>query len=339
MSPIPPLRKSLPLTGVLLAAATLVIGCGTAGGGIGSSTGSQSATAPAVVAADVNSAECGKPTRTIKHDLGSTTITGTPHRIAVLELSFVDAIENLGLQPVGVADDNNRDVLIPALRDKVGNYTPLGLRASPNLQVITSLKPDLIIADSAEHSAIYTQLSKIAPTIAVSSDAAGYQETINSEKLIAEAAGKCDRMKAVLDHHAQVMQGLKAKIPPGDTRKILFAIGTETGVTGYTPRGFAPGVLAALGLHSPLPDKGDDFHVSVNLETLVTMKPDVIIMAPHPGKLLLDQWKTTQLWGTLPAVQKNAVFMVNQNLWSRARGLVAAEQIATEAVQKLAGPA
>lgn len=339
MSPKHPLRTSMSLIGVLFAAATLVVGCGTAGGGISNSTGSQSATAPAVVAADANTAECGKQSRVIKHDLGTTTVTGTPRRIAVLELSFVDAIVNLGLQPVGVADDNNRSILIPALRSKVGNYTPLGLRASPNLQVITSLKPDLIVADSSEHATIYAQLSKIAPTIAVSSDAAGYQETINSEKLVAEAAGRCDQMNTVLAHHTQVMNSLKAKVPAGDARKVLFAIGTETGVTGYTPRGFAPGVLAALGFKSPLPDKGDDFHVSVNLETLVGMKPDVIIMAPHPGKLLIDQWKTTQLWGTIPAVQKNAVFMVNQNLWSRARGLIAAEQIASEAVQKLAGAA
>ncbi|MET7998092.1 Fe(3+) dicitrate ABC transporter substrate-binding protein [Amycolatopsis sp. NPDC005232] len=336
MSPILKLCKSLRLTGALLTAAALVVGCGTAGG-VGSGDPSSAGQAPSVVAADVNNAECGKQTRVIKHDLGTTTVSGAPHRIAVLELSFIDAIVNLGLRPVGVADDNNPGVLIPALRDKVGKYTPLGLRASPNLQVITSLKPDLIIADSQEHSAIYSQLSKIAPTIAVSSDSAGYQETINSEKLIAEAAGKCDQMKTVLDHHTQVMNQLKAKIPPGDTRKILFAIGTETGVTGYTPRGFAPGVLSALGLASPLPDKGDDFHVSVSLETLVSLKPDVIIVAPHPGKLLIDQWKTTALWDTIPAVRKNAVFMVNQNLWSRARGLIAAEQIAAEAVQKLAG--
>lgn len=339
MSPIPKLRRALPLVCVFLTAAALTA-CGTAGGGVGAGNEPQtSGTAVAGVAADVNSEQCGKKTRTIKHDLGTTTISGTPSRVAVLEFSFVDAVVNLGMKPVGIADDDKPDRIIPALRAKVGDYTPLGLRASPNLQVITSLKPDLIIADSSANGAIYGQLSKIAPTIALASDTAGYEETVNSEKLIAQAVGKCDKMADRLAEHTKVMQRLKDRIPKGEKRKVLFAIVTEVGVTGYTPRGFTPGVLASLGLESPLPNTSDDFHVSMSLETLVSTKPDVIFLAPHPGKLLTDEWATTPLWDTVPAVQKNAVFTMNQNLWSRARGLAAAEEIAVEAVDKLYGSA
>lgn len=339
MSPIPKLRRALPLVGLFLTAAALTA-CGTAGGGVGGGNEpKEDISAAAEVSAGANDDQCGKQTRTIEHDLGTTTVTGTPSRIAVLEFSFVDAVVNLGMKPVGIADDDDPDRIIPALRGKVGDYTPLGLRASPNLQVITSLKPDLIIADSTANAGIYGQLSKIAPTIAVASDTAGYQETINSQKVVAQAVGKCAEMDQAIARHEKAMQDLKDRVPDGESRKVLFAIGTEVGVTGYTPRGFTPGVLASLGLESPLPDEGDDFHVSMSLETLVSVKPDVIFLSPHPGKLLIDEWATTPLWDTIPAVQQDAVFKMNQNLWSRARGLAAAEQIAADAVEALYGAA
>jgi len=336
MSLIPTPRRVLTLVSVFLTAAALAA-CGTAGDGVaGGNEPQTSSTAAEVMGADANAQQCGKKTRTIKHDLGTTTITGTPSRVAVLEFSFIDAVVNLGIKPVGIADDDDPDRIIPALRKKVGDYTPLGLRASPNLQVITSLKPDLIVADSSENSGIYAQLSKIAPTIAIASDVAGYEETINSEKVVAQAIGKCDEMKDVLAKHEKVMQGLRNRVPKGENRKVLFAITTETGVSGYTTRGFTPGVLASLGLDTPMPNSKDQY-VGLSLETLVSMKPDVIFLAPHPGKELIDQWAATSLWGTIPAVAHDKVFKMNQNLWSRARGLVAAEQIARQAVDKLYG--
>jgi ABC-type Fe3+-citrate transport system substrate-binding protein len=340
MSLIPKPRRALSLVGMFLAAVVLAA-CGTAGGGVagGNEPQTSSGTAAEVMGADANAQQCGKKTRTIKHDLGTTTITGTPRRVAVLEFSFIDAVVNLGMKPVGIADDDDPGRIIPALRAKVGDYTPLGLRASPNLQVITSLKPDLILADSSENSGIYAQLSKIAPTVAIASDIAGYEETINSEKVVAQAIGKCDEMKDVLAKHEKVMQGLKNRVPKGESRKVLFAVTTETGVSGYTTRGFAPGVLASLGLATPMPSSSQDQYVALSLETLVSMKPDVIFLAPHPGKELIDQWAATSLWGTIPAVAHDKVFKMNQNLWSRARGLVAAEQIAAQAVDKLYGAA
>src|SRR4051812_43611397 len=45
--------------------------------------------------------------RTIKHELGTTEITGHPQRVVALEYSFVDAVHELGIVPVGIADDDD----------------------------------------------------------------------------------------------------------------------------------------------------------------------------------------------------------------------------------------
>jgi iron complex transport system substrate-binding protein len=296
----------------------------------------RAAAAPGV-SSDVNLDECGKPTRTIKSDLGTTTITGDPKRVVALEYSFVDALVAVGMSPVGVADDNQPERIISALRDKVGEYKSVGLRATPNIQVITALKPDLIVADSGRHKAIYAQLSKIAPTIAYASLNGNYQQVLDSEMSTAIALNKCDQMKKRLTEHAALMGDLKSKVPADDHRKALFIRTAEKSFTGFPPRAYTPGVLSAVGIDCALPDKGTDASVSLTLETLVTTKPDIMFLGANEGPTLRDTWAKSPLWKQVPAVKNNASYDVDPNEWSRSRGLISAEVVAQDAIKLLYG--
>ncbi|RIL77683.1 iron citrate ABC transporter substrate-binding protein, partial [Staphylococcus equorum] len=82
----------------------------------------------------------------VKHEAGTTTVKGEPKRVVALEYSFVDALVSLGVKPVGIADDGKKGNIIEPIKDKVGNYKSVGSRKQPNLEVISELKPDLIIA-------------------------------------------------------------------------------------------------------------------------------------------------------------------------------------------------
>lgn len=69
---------------------------------------------------------------TIKHDLGKTKVAKNPKRVVVLELGFIDTLLDLGIKPVGVADDNkakqliNKDVLkkLTATRQSAPGRSP-----------------------------------------------------------------------------------------------------------------------------------------------------------------------------------------------------------------------
>ena len=322
----------------LTAAAAALTACGSASSpATGAAPNADRAAAAEGVSSDVNLDQCGKPTRTVKHDLGTTTITGSPSKVVALEYSFVDALVAVGMSPVGVADDGQPERIIPALRDKVGEYKSVGLRATPNIQVITALKPDLIVADSGRHKAIYAQLSKIAPTVAYASLNGNYQQVLDSEMSTAVALNKCDEMKTRLSEHAKIMADLKAKAPADENRKALFVRASDKGFTGFPPKAYTPGVLSAIGIQSPLPDDSGDASVSLTLETLVATKPDVMFIAPNDGPTLRDTWAKSPLWKEIPAVKNNASFDVNPNEWSRSRGLIASEVVAQEAVKLLYG--
>jgi len=325
------------LTLTVAAAALTACGNSSSSPSTGAAPNADRAAAAEGVSPDVNLEQCGKATRTVKHDLGTTTITGSPTKVVALEYSFVDALVAVGMSPVGVADDNEPKRIIPALRDKVSEYKSVGLRATPNIQVITALKPDLIVADSGRHKAIYAQLSKIAPTIAYASLNGNYQQVLDSEMSTAIALNKCDEMKKRLSEHATLMADLKAKAPAGENRKALFVRASDKGFTGFPPKAYTPGVLSAVGIQPALPDESGDASVSLTLETLVGTNPDIMFIAPNDGPTLRDTWTKSPLWKELPAVKNNATFDVNPNEWSRSRGLIASEVVGQEAVKLLYG--
>ena len=49
----------------------------------------------------------------------------TPSRVVVLEYSFVDALAQVGVSPVGVADDNKSIVFAASARKKLLHGNPL----------------------------------------------------------------------------------------------------------------------------------------------------------------------------------------------------------------------
>lgn len=44
----------------------------------------------------------------VQHELGKTKVPKNPKKVVVLELSFVDALQGLGMKPIGIADDNKK---------------------------------------------------------------------------------------------------------------------------------------------------------------------------------------------------------------------------------------
>lgn len=55
----------------------------------------------------------------IKHAEGTTKVPKHPKRVVVLEYSFVDALAALNVKPVGIADDNKKNVLSNHLEIKL----------------------------------------------------------------------------------------------------------------------------------------------------------------------------------------------------------------------------
>ncbi|UKS57517.1 ABC transporter substrate-binding protein [Exiguobacterium acetylicum] len=270
-------------------------------------------------------------TRTITHEAGKTKVPEKPKKVVALEFSFVDALDELGITPVGIAQENKTDV--SGLLGKDISFTEVGTRQQPNLEVISSLQPDLIIGDFNRHKGIYKQLQEIAPTIILKSRNATYEENIDSFKTIAEAVGKTKQMDDRLALHEERLEAAKKKVDPNDDRKVMVGVFRADSLTAHGETSFDGELLEKIGIENAV-TKTAEPTVTITLEQMVKWDPDVIFMAEADPKLL-KEWKNNPLWNQITAVKNEEVYEVNRDLWTRYRGLDAAEQIVDEAIQLL----
>lgn len=148
----------------------------------------------------------------IAHDLGTTDVPEAPERVVVLEFSFIDALVSVGMVPVGIADDNKAERVMEVYGDVLGEgWTSVGTRKTPSLEVIASLQPDLIIADTARHSDAYDTLSQIAPTIVLDSLGGNYHDSVAQMAVIGDAIGQPEAMEARIAAHKATMADYAAR--------------------------------------------------------------------------------------------------------------------------------
>ncbi|MFU2016652.1 ABC transporter substrate-binding protein [Peribacillus butanolivorans] len=280
-----------------------------------------------------NSAETkNQEIRTIKHEMGETEIQNTPTKIVTLELSFVDSLNALGINPIGISDDNKKD-MITKLVGKEIDYTSVGTREQPNLEVISSLQPDLIIADAERHKGIYKDLQKIAPTVILKSRESTYQENLDSFKTIAKAVNKEEAAEKRLSEHEKTIKELKSKLNVNSNMTVLPAVVRDTSFQAHTSSSYDGELLERLGLKNAI--QQEQPHAEMNLEQLIEINPDVLLLANNEGKLLTDEWKDNPLWKDLKAVKNGQIYSVDRDLWTRYRGVVSAEAIAKDTLKML----
>lgn len=275
--------------------------------------------------------ESGNP-KTIIHEMGETDVEGTPKKVVALELSFVDSLTALGIDAAGIADDEKKE-MITKLVGKEIEYTSVGTREQPNLEVISSLQPDLIIADAERHKNVYEDLQKIAPTIVLKSRESTYQENLDAFNTIAQAIGKENEAKTRLAEHEKTIEETKAKLKADPNATILPAVVRDTSFQAHTSSSYDGELLEDLGFKNAI--QQEEPYAEMNLEQLVEIDPDILLLANNEGKLITDEWKNNPLWKNLKAVKNGHVYDVDRDLWTRFRGVESAEAIGADMLKML----
>ncbi|PIB13534.1 iron-dicitrate transporter substrate-binding subunit [Vibrio rotiferianus CAIM 577 = LMG 21460] len=266
-------------------------------------------------------------TRVVEDEQGQFEIATTPQRVVVLEFSFVDALAAVGVSPIGVADDNDASRVIPAVRDLVEPWQSVGMRSQPSLEAIAILKPDLIIADAERHRTIYQDLQQIAPTLLLKSRGETYHENLESARKVGVALNKQAEMELRLQLHRQSMAAYKQQLSLKQT--IQFAVVSDKGMWLHSPVSYAGGVLTALGIASPITQPSEQAYLPTSFELLLKTNPDWLLIGAYSHPNVVDDWQSNPLFKLLTSAKKQLIIEVSPELWSLNRGMLAAEQMAT----------
>ncbi|MEK8132222.1 Fe(3+) dicitrate ABC transporter substrate-binding protein [Paenibacillus filicis] len=296
----------------------------------GQSPASQSAapqTSPAPAAPAATDAKI-----TVEDAQGTVTLPKKPERIVTMDFSFTDMLVTLGVQPVGIADDGTPDLFMDSVKSQLKTYTSVGSRYEPNIELISSLKPDLIIVDINKHKNALTQLKSVAPILVLNDFQADYEQMLKNYIITAKAVGKEAEGQKRLKEHEAKMEQAKQKIKNAKLT-VLPAVVNPKGFFGHSDHSYSGSMVHMLGFTDPL--KNNAAYPQLTLEQLVETNPQALFLMPTEKTTIVNEWEKNPLWNKIDAVANKKVFTVERRDWSLSRGMLGSEKIAEDIVKQL----
>ncbi|NOU69822.1 ABC transporter substrate-binding protein [Paenibacillus sp. LMG 31461] len=275
-------------------------------------------------------------TRVIKHAMGETTIKGTPSRVVILTNEGTEALLAVGVKPVGAVMSWLGEPWYDHIKNDMQNVTVVGDELQPNLELIASLKPDLIIGNKVRQEKIYDQLKQIAPTV-FAADLVGDWK-INF-KLYSEAVNKVDEGEKAMVAFDKRVADVKAKLGTKAATKVSLVRFSASQVRIYQKQTFAGVLLGQLGIARPESQDKDSFIEVLNKENIAKMDGDVLFyfVTEAKGKTdaanVVKEWQNDPLFKNLNAAKTNKVIQVDEGIWNSAGGYKAANLLLDELIK------
>lgn len=280
---------------------------------------------------------------TIKHAFGETVIESKPERIATISWGNHDVPLALGIIPVGVSKANygvtDDSGLLPWTAE---GYKALGVENPVlfddtdglNFEAISDAQPDIILAAySGITQEEYDLLSQIAPVIAYPTLA---WQTFWRDQITMNATGmgmKTEGEQLVSQLEELILE--KTSTYPqitGKTAAFFYFNPSDLGkFYVYLPTDPRAAYLNDLGMVVPesvltLAEGSESFAIEISAENIDILN-DVDIIIAYGDEALLEALQADSLVGTMPAVQRGSVALIQDGTPLAASGTPSALSI------------
>lgn len=315
--------KFTALLAVILMAGLILSACGT------------NSAAPA----DSNHASGGKTeaaapaaTHKVKHAMEETEVPANPKRVVILTNEGTEALLSLGIKPVGAVKSFTGNPWYDHIKADMEGVTVLGEEGQPNIELIASLKPDLIIGNKMRQEKIYEQLKAIAPTV--------FSETLRGEwknnyRLYAEAVGKKEEGEKVIADFDKRIEDFKVKAGDKLQQKVSVVRFMAGKTRIYLSDTFTGIIFKQIGIARPQVKAKDTFVEEITKERLPEADGDILFYFTYEtgddkGNMQEKEWTNDPLWKNLNAVKNGKAYKVNDAIWNTAGGVKAANLMLDE---------
>jgi iron complex transport system substrate-binding protein len=264
---------------------------------------------------------------TIEHAFGTTTIEGTPERVATVQWANHEVPLALGVVPVGMAaanfGDDDGDGLLPWVAERLeelGAETPVLFDETDGIdfEAVADTEPDVILAGySGLTQEDYDTLSEIAPTIAFPEApwATPWREMIEINAAGMGMAAEGEQLVADLE---QEIADTVAQFPQLAGRSTMFLTHVDTTdlseVSYYTPFDTRSAFFTDLGLSTPASVEAastdpEQFSGTISAEQIDSLD-DVEIIVTYGDQELVDALTADPLLSQMPAVANGAIVLL-----------------------------
>jgi iron complex transport system substrate-binding protein len=212
-------------------------------------------------------------TITVEHAQGSTAnVPVNPEKVFTFDLGVLDTLNALGVEPAGVPEAAYPEALAKFSDAK---YAKIGSLKEPDFEAVSAGDPDLIII-SGRTAGAYAELSKIAPTIDLSIDAAEPMESFKAQTgKLGTIFGKSAEAEQKLAAVDATISETKAKAADAGKGLIVLTSGGE--VTAYGAGSRFGIIHDVLGVPTAADVKVDGSHgEAISFEYIKQANPDIL---------------------------------------------------------------
>lgn len=313
----------------------LLAGCGANNAqNNGGTNGSENAGNAAGSGNAANNGSASGQSYEVVHAMGTETIEGTPQKVVILTNEGTEALLALGVKPVGAVKSWTGDPWYEHIKAEMEGVTVVGDESQPNIELIASLQPDLIIGNKMRQEKVYEQLKAIAPTV--------FAEDLRGEwqinfMLYATALNKKAEGEAQLAAFDERIQDFKTKAGDkvNETVSVVRFMAGKTRV--YHTNTFSGIIFDKIGLARTEMTKNakDTFVDEITKERLPEADAERIFYFTYEtgdgGASQTEQdWTNDPLWNNLGAVKNGQVYKVDDAIWNTAGGIKAANILLDE---------
>lgn len=255
-------------------------------------------------------------TITITHELGSTEVTKNPRRVVSFDYGVVDALDELGIEVVGLPKDG-----VPEYLNKFDDekYAALGGLKEPNMEKLFEVKPDLIII-SGRLKEMYGEISKIAPTVFMEIDNENYIESFKGNmNTLANIFGKEKEVENLLADIDSNIEEVKAKTDTMEDKALITMV-NDGSVSAY-------GANSRFGIiHNTLGVKEADINIEgsshgqkISFEYIVDLNPEYLFVVDRGaitgGQSSAKQVLENELIKTTDSYKNGNIIYLDPQVW------------------------
>lgn len=259
-------------------------------------------------------------TVTIEDATGEKPIEGTPEKIVALEWYNVEQLLSLGIQPAGVPNIEGFNAWMNIEEELADNVEDVGTREEPNLEAISRMDPDLIIAAEFRHEQIIDRLSDIAPVVTFApygeeGSANLYEELMNEFETIAEITDKEQEAEQSMEDLNEFYEEQRQRLADAglDGTKYIatmaFSSQNSPVLRLYTDTSYPAAVIENLGFENVYqPDKIEPYgFTEVGIETLQNFQEENLqffAVVQEDDNIFDDQLAGNAVWENLNFVEE-----------------------------------
>jgi iron complex transport system substrate-binding protein len=253
-----------------------------------------------------------------------------PSKIISLAPSTTEIVFALGLDDKVVAVSNYCDYPYNfSAWIEAGNMTSIGDFSNPNMEVIASLAPDLILATAGVQGETVGTLRDLGYKVLVLNPA-NINGVMQNIELVGNATGKTAEAKALIDSLNSRIDAVVNKVASAtSTPKVYYEVWYDpTSLWSAGSKAFQNELIEKAGGVNIFADQELDYFQS-SAEAVIERNPDVILLpaegmgAGEPFWVSVDAVKERPGWNTIGAVQNDRLVQVDSNMIARAGPRVA----------------